>query len=525
MTAPLPEARGLPPFLTRRAVARGVGGGLLASLGAARGFAQAANPLADLTDGRAFGADALIDLARALSKRPYAAPPNDLPDAWTSLPRERYAAIRAQPSTFLFQGEDRGVTIEPLHRGFVFTRPVQLYLIEDGRMRRLAYDPAMFDFGRAPPPPPGADIAFSGVRIFGDAVDGPPREIGVFQGGTFFRALARSQTYGVTARALALRLADSRGEETPFFRALWIERPAIGAKAVNFLGLIDSESATGAFVATIRPGDVTIIDAQLTVFARQALDNVGVGVMSAMYLFGPNERRSQDEIRPAVYEASGLKMIRGNEESVWRALTNPQMLQVSIFGDENPRGFGLLQRAREQNWFQDDDQRYERRPSLWIEPIGDWGVGAVQLVEIPSDSEVNKNIVAYWRPKAAMAAGSEATFAYRQFWWWWPPDRPKVAIVTQTRTGKGSGGRRRRFAVDFSGETLADTRAIVEMTPAISTSAGTILNPRVMPYPERKACRVTFELDPGSENMCELRLVLQGGGQPLTETWLYRWTP
>lgn len=523
MTARKSGTAGSTP-LTRRGVV-GSAGAFAASLAAGRASAQSANPLADLTDGKAFGVDELLDTARALAKRPYVAPPNDLPEAWASLPRERYAAIRANPNSFLFRGEDRGVAIEPLHRGFVFTRPVQIYVIEDGKMRRLPYDPSAFDFGRTTPPPAGVDLAFSGLRIFGDAIDGQNREVAIFQGGTFFRAMARAQNYGVTARALALRLADSRGEETPFFRALWIERPPVGAKAVNLYGLIDSESAAGAFVATVRPGDVTIIDSQLTLFARQALDNVGVGVMSAMYLFGPNERRSQDDIRPAVYEASGLKMIRGNEESVWRPLVNPQNLQISIFGDENPRGFGLLQRSRDQAWFQDDDQRLERRPSLWVEPIGDWGAGAMQLVEIPSDSEVNKNIVAYWRPKAPMAAGGEMTFAFRQFWWWWPPERTKVAIVTQTRTGKGSSGRRRRFAVDFAGDALADARATVEMAPSISASPGAISNVRVMPYPERKACRVTFELDPGNESMCELRLVLEGGGQPLTETWLYRWTP
>ncbi|OJY35725.1 MAG: glucan biosynthesis protein D [Rhizobiales bacterium 65-9] len=500
-------------------------GAFAASLAAGSAAAQNASPLASLADGAPFGADALLDIARALSKQPYAAPANDLPESWAALPRERYAAIRGNPNAFLFRGEDRGVTIEPLHRGFVFTRPVQLYVIEDGRMRRLVYDPAAFEFGNLPPPPPGTDLAFSGIRIFGDPVDGQNREVAVFQGGTFFRAMARAQTYGVTARALALRLADNRGEETPYFRALWIERPSVGAKAVNLFALIDSESATAALVATVRPGDVTIIDAQLTVFARAALDNVGVGAMSGMYLFGPNERRSQDDVRPAVYEISGLKMVRGNEEAIWRPVVNPQTLQISIFGDENPRGFGLLQRSRDQIWFQDDEQRFERRPSLWVEPIGDWGAGAVQLVEIPSDSEVNKNIIAYWRPKAPMAAGGEATFAFRQFWWWWPPERTKLAIVTQTRSGKGSSGRRRRFVVDFAGEALGDARATVEMAPTVSASPGAILNVRVMPFPERKSCRVMFELDPGSESMCELRLVLTGSGQPLTETWLYRWTP
>ncbi|MET0606094.1 MAG: glucan biosynthesis protein, partial [Beijerinckiaceae bacterium] len=391
--------------LTRRGAIRSAGAAAAAFLAPSSSGAQSANPLGDLLDGRPFSADALVDVARGLAKRPYAAPPNDLPDGWANLPRDRYATIRANPASFLFQGENRGVAIEPLHRGFVFTRLVQLFVIEDGRVRRLVYDPSIFDFGRTPPPPQGLDLAFSGLRLFGDPVDGQNREVATFQGGTFFRAIARAQNYGVTARALALRLAEARGEETPFFRGIWIERPPVGANAVNLHGLIDSESATGVFAATVRPGDITIIDAQLTLFARQALDNIGIGVMSGMYLYGPNERRSQDDVRPAVYEVSGLQMARGNGEWVWRALSNPQNLQISIFGDENPRGFGLLQRTRDPTWFQDDDQRLERRPSLWVEPIGDWGAGALQLVEIPSDSDVNKNIVAYWRPKAPMGIG------------------------------------------------------------------------------------------------------------------------
>ena len=37
-------------------------------------------------------------------------------------------------------------------------------------------------------------------------------------------------------------------------------------------------------------------------------------------------------------------------------------------------------------------------PALWVEPKGDWGAGAVQLVEIPTEDETHDNIVAYWRP-------------------------------------------------------------------------------------------------------------------------------
>jgi glucans biosynthesis protein len=216
-------------------------------------------------------------------------------------------------------------------------------------------------------------------------------------------------------------------------------------------------------------------------------------------------------------------MLNGQGEWLFRPLNNPDTLQVSAFLDENPRGFGLVQRERDFASFQDDAQRFERRPSVWIEPIGDWGQGGVQLIEIPSDSEVNDNVLAYWRPRAAMAAGSEAAFAYRQFWSWAPPERPVLASVAMTRSGRGGGGRRRRFIVEFAGEGLANP--VPDLRAAVSAAPGSIAAIRLWPYPERRAVRVAFELDPGNENACEMRLVLQSGQRAVSETWLYRWTP
>jgi periplasmic glucans biosynthesis protein len=275
---------------------------------------------------------------------------------------------------------------------------------------------------------------------------------------------------------------------------------------------------------TFRPGDMTIVDVETTLFPRVNLEHVGLGGMGSTYLFGPNDRRGVDDARPAVYESKGVQMLNGQGEWLWRPLQNPETLQISAFVDRNPQGFGLLQRDRDYSSFQDDDQRFDRRPSLWIEPIGEWGQGAVQLIEIPSDSEINDNILAYWRPRAPMAAGSDVAFSYRQFWCWTPPERPPLATVTATSVGRGSTGRRRRFFVDFTGEGLNGAMP-PEFRAALTTSSGTIQTLKTWPYPDRKTLRVAFELDPGNENASEMRLVLEAGGKPLSETWLYRWTP
>jgi glucans biosynthesis protein len=269
---------------------------------------------------------------------------------------------------------------------------------------------------------------------------------------------------------------------------------------------------------------MTIVDVETTLFPRTSLEHVGLGGMGSTYLYGPNDRRGVDDARPAVHDSKGVQMLNGQGEWLWRPLQNPETLQISAFVDRDPRGFGLMQRERDYLSFQDDEQRFERRPSLWIEPIGEWAQGAVQLIEIPSDSEIHDNILAYWRPRAPMTAGSEVAISYRQFWCWTPPERPLLATVVSTSAGRGSAGRRRRFLVDFSGEGLGAAMP-ADFRVSLTTSVGTIHGLRSWPYPDRKAMRVAFELDPGNENACEMRLVLETGGKPLSETWLYRWTP
>ncbi|WP_375457889.1 glucan biosynthesis protein [uncultured Enterovirga sp.] len=512
----------------RREVVASLGAGwVAAALPAGSALAQANTPQAliqnALGEGQRFEPGSVTELARALSKRAFVPPPNDLPEPFAGLNYERYVAIKSLPSGRIWDGENRGFVVEPLARGFVFTTAVTLFTVEDGQVRRIMFDKGRFDFGGLAVPANAPDPGFSGFRLDAVGAGGPPFEFALIQGATFFRAAARGQNLGIVARALALKPAETRGEEFPIFRAFWLERPVAGTNALVIHGLVDSESVAGSVRMTFRPGEATIVDVETTLFPRVNLEHVGFGGMGATFLYGPNVRRGIDDLRPAVYDASGLSILNGQGEWLWRPLNNPDTLQISAFLDDNPKGFGLLQRERDFGAFQDDVQHFEARPSLWIEPIGDWSQGAVQLIEIPSDSEINKNILAYWRPKAAMQAGSEVTLAYRQFWSWAPPDRPQLATVTSTRSGRGPGGRRRRFIVEFGGEALG--AAIPDLKVALTTAPGLIQNQRTWLYAERKSVRVGFDLDPGGDNACEMRLVLQSGAKPLSETWLYRWTP
>lgn len=63
-----------------------------------------------------------------------------------------------------------------------------------------------------------------------------------------------------------------------------------------------------------------------------------------------------------------------------------------------PRAFRLLQRDRNFENYQDLEASYHTRPSAWVEPVGKWGRGSVRLMEIPTRSEFDDNIGAFWVP-------------------------------------------------------------------------------------------------------------------------------
>lgn len=466
----------------------------------------------------------VIDRARALAKTAYKAQNTDLPAPFGSLNYEQYVAIRLKPEALIWVRDNVGFSIEPLSRGYIFTAPVALNLVEDGVPKPVALTASAFDFGKVSAPPPATPVGLSGFRVLETSGSASPIEVAIFQGASFMRALARGQNLGVVSRALSIRTADPKGEEFPSVREVWIERPSLATDALVVHALIDSESMTGAYRFTLRPGDVTIVDTECTLFSRVAVENYGLGGMTAMFEFNPIARRNVDDVRTAVCEVSGLQMLNGKGEWIWRPVANRDTLQVSAFIDTNPGGFGLLQRDRAFARFQDDDQHWEQRPSLWIEPIGEWGEGSVQLVEIPTDSEINDNIICFWRPKAPMAAAAEASFAYRQFWCWSPPNRPNLATVTDSRAGRGSSGKLHRFLVEFGGDQLADANLLRAIKPSLSTSLGTIASVQSFSSQDRRTYRVLFEIDPGGESLAEMRLVLENDGKPVSETWLYRWT-
>ncbi len=443
--------------------------------------------------------------------------------AWLQrLSPDQYRSIRFNPDADIWRSDDLPFRIDLLPVGFNFQTTVTVSVLEDGKFEDLVATPGMFVFGAGVPlPPDKTAVPLSGFRIR-SRINSPKvwDEFLVFQGASYFRAVAEGQVYGLSGRGLALNTAEPAGEEFPAFTHFWIERPGRSATELVIYALLDSESATGAYRFTIRPGAETSIDVDMTLFPRTDLHVVGIAPLTSMFLFDETNRGRLDDYRPEVHDSDGLQVTTKYGETLWRPLANPANLQVSTFTTEPPQGFGLVQRSRRVSDFEDLDAQYERRPSVWIEPRSEWGPGSVELVEIPSGRETNDNIVAFFRPAPSLTPAHPAHFAYH-LGWLSEPRLPKgVGETVATRSGASLDGKRRVFQIDFvgAGEDIAGLRV------DLGASAGRVSNIMLLPNPAIHGMRASFELDPSNVDLIELRLRVMRDKSPVTETWLYRWT-
>lgn len=484
----------------------------------------AAGQAAHAQDGERFDADMVRNMARELAAKPFKAGNRSLPPELEKLSYDDYRNIRFNTERSIWRGQGLPFEVQLLHRGFLFHDTVDVYVVADGRARRIAYDPGLFRFEHGvKAPDPKLDLGFSGFRLHGslnrpDYLD----EIVVFQGASYFRAVAKGQGYGTSARGLAVKTAHVSGEEFPVFKAFYVEQPRPDVPSIVVHALLDSPSAAAAHRFTIRAGDSTVMTVEMALYPRADLAEAGIGALTSMFLFGPSDPSGFDDFRPAVRDAEGLAIIDGTGEHVWRPLANPNRLQTSIFSGANVRGFGLMQRQRSFFDYQDLEARYEKRPSVWVEPIGDWGEGAVHLVEIPTPQEVHDNIVAFWRPRDTLRKGSEYTFTYRLHWTWDMPTPPNLGRITATRTGGTTD--RRLFVIDLADGPMAGL-ALNEVKAEITASQGQVGDVVLQPNPEIGGARLSFAFEPKGAELSELRARLHKAGSPISETWLYRWTP
>ena len=275
------------------------------------------------------------------------------------------------------------------------------------------------------------------------------------------------------------------------------------------------------------------MDVDAALYPRCVIERLGIGVCTSMYQCGENDRRMAYDFRPEIHDSDGLSMWTGKGEWIWRPLTNPRELSFNMYVDENPRGFGLIQRDRNFENYQDDGVFYDRRPSLWVEPKSGWGKGSVQLVEIPTLDETFDNIVAFWNPAEKTQAGQERLFSYRLHWGGRPAIAPTSSHVVATRVGLGGvvGQKRKaysqRFAVDFAGPALTALAQKAKVEVVIQASRGVVEITSARPLESIAGYRAMFDLKPTDESTkpIDIRVYLRSKDGALSETWLYQWSP
>ena len=480
-----------------------------------------------------FDFDQLRQTAKALAAKAYVAPKAPAADLIKKIDFDVVQKIKFRASKALFGGGGSRFPIRLFHLDAFNATPVRINTVRNGIARPVAYSADDFDYGdtglkqKLPP-----DLGFSGFRV----MDGPDSNTDwlAFQGASYFRSAGEDNQYGASARGIAVNTATSTKEEFPRFSDFWVVEPGPHARAITIYALLDGPSLTGAYKFVAHKETGVIIDLHAELFIRNDIAQLGIAPQTSMYWYGENDRQYATDWRPEVHDSDGLALWTGKGERIWRPLIDPPSVLTNSFLDQNPKGFGLMQRDRRFADYEDDGAFYNRRPSIWTEPLVDWGGGAVQLVEIPTRDEVHDNIVAFWKPKRAVKAGDTLKTAYRLYWQNENPfPSTEVARVVATRIGRGgvpgspapTDKDSWKFVIDFAGGPLAKMAQRYDMKPTVTTSRGKVVNPYALKVVGTDHWRAAFDIDAPGDKQIDLRCFLRLNGKTLTETWLYQFFP
>lgn len=474
-----------------------------------------------------FSEDFLFNRAKSLAAKPFEVPKLLMPPELSDLNAQQYSAIQYKADQSIWRNEPLGYQLRLFHTGFQYKTPVDIRIIDGNIARRFKYSTSLFDF-QAPVTAPAADsqAGFSGFRALAPlARPDTMEEFLIFQGASYFRAIATGQAFGMSARGVCINTAQATGEEFPVFRSFWIQKPTPGGdRRMLLYALLDGPSLTGLYKFRIEPGRPTMMEVECTLFPRKPLTHVGIAPLTSMYYFGAADSSRLDDYRPNVHNSDGLLVWTGSGDWIWRPVVNHERLQYSAFSDRNPKGFGLLQRERAFQAYQDIDARFGNRPSVWVEPLGDWGEGTIDLIELPTRSEIYDNVVSFWRPKTPLTETGSHNFRYKLHWCWEPPVRSTKAHVAETRVGAAGKPENRYFVVDFVSDSSCNGCNVGPFTADVYAGEGEIRNVAVRNNPGTGGQRVTFEFRPGRVEQTDLRCQLRQNGQAISEIWIYRWT-
>ena len=486
----------------------------------------------------AWSLDDVAKLASQRAKTPFKEASHLVPAELAKLDYDGYRDIRYNPASTLWRSDKL-----PYEANFFHVGPqgdsVRIHEITPQGVKRVPYEPAKFNFGNNQlSPQRWGDLGHGGLRAFSNLNSpGYKDELVVFSGASYFRALGAGQRYGLSARGLAVDTVGAAKEEFPRFTDFWLEKPAGNAGPLTIFALMDSEHMTGAYRFDVKPGEQTVTEVHARIFMRPSdkpVATLGVAPLTSMFFFGENQPRPGD-FRPEVHDSDGLMMAtddgKGGGEWLWRPLQNPASPLVTSFSMKSLKGFGLMQRDRAFNSYEDTEARYELRPSAWVTPLNDFGAGRVELLQFATPDETHDNVAAYWVPEKLPAPGQSLDLAYQIAWQGKNQQLPPNGWVTQSRRGTGYSklsadalGQQIQFVIDFAGPAL-DALPEDAKVEAITTASANARVVESLAYrnPATGAWRLTLRVERLSAarpaQAIELRAFLQHNNQTLSETW------
>lgn len=453
-----------------------------------------------------FNWDALVAQARDLSRKPF-----------TATAESTHAAADYDAAGKLTYGNAPSIAgnvrLFPAVKGTA-PKPVRISIVESGQAREIVDRGGLFVGG--------GNTDAVGFRV----MDASGRSDWLaYQGASYFRSSGNRDQYGLSARAIAIDTGLPSGEEFPDFTHFWIEQT--GADAIRIHALLDGPSLTGAYAFDCRKGaDKVTQDITAALFLRKDVKQLGLAAASSMFWYdqaSPPAKRS--DWRPEIHDSDGLAIWSGNGERVWRPLNNPSAPRLHSLRADSPKGFGLIQRDQKFDHYQDDGVFYDRRPSLWVEPKGDWGAGAVGLFEMPTNGETLDNIALFWRSDRPAKAGQRRDIAYRLTWTSTDPSADSAARCVDLYEGTGGSPGTpplpgaRKYVFDFSGPALAGLGRDSGVTAETDLPRSAVVSAVAYPVAQSEGLwRAMIDVRSASVTQPQFRLFLKRGNSALSET-------
>lgn len=473
-------------------------------------------------------------VAAAAQKRaasPYQKGNREVPRFFRELNYDAYRRITFQPDTSLWR-DDTGLQfqLQFYHPGYLFAQMVKLNEFTETHSQPIPFSRNFFDYHDISIPLVSRwGLDFAGFRLL-HPLNAADRwdEVISFLGASYHRALAKNQAYGVSARGIAINAGGPGDEEFPAFVEFWIRKPEPNATTVTIHALLDGPSVAGAFTYVVTPGADTVVETKATLFFRKAITTTGFIPLSSMFWFGENSPTRHGDFRPEVHDSDGLLIATDSQNRLWRPLNNPSNLMLTDFEAPNFAGFGLLQRDRSFRTYEDLEAHYQRRPGVWIEPIGKFPEGKVRLIETPTKDEFQDNVSVVWMPKEAIAPGKPFEIAWREHWTFAPVfGGPRGWVAATRQTVQDGAADRTKFVIDYDPSSLADITANTNLVPEVKvTNGGKVLSSQLVYKQADGARRLIVALQaPVGGGAVEIQARLMLDGRPVTETWITRWQP